>query len=58
MPQPLQSISEITAFLPSMRMASTRLRTIGQKRTHSWSHFFVLHLSASKTATRVMVNSE
>jgi hypothetical protein len=35
MPQPLQSISEITAFLPSILMASTRLRTIGQKRTHN-----------------------
>jgi hypothetical protein len=35
MPQPLHSLSEITALLPSIRMASTRLRTIGQKLTHS-----------------------
>jgi hypothetical protein len=53
-PQPLQSVSAIMALLPSTRMASTLLRTIGQKLTHSELHFLTLHFSSSNTAIRVM----
>jgi hypothetical protein len=56
MPQPLQSVSDMTALFPSTLMASTRLRTMGQKLTQSWLHFLTLHLSWSSTAIRVMVN--
>ncbi len=54
MPHPLQSVSEIIALSPSTLIASTRLRTIGQKCTQSWLHFFVLHLSVFNTASRVI----
>ena len=39
-PHPLQSVSDMTALFPSTRMASTRLRTIGQKFTQSMVAFF------------------
>jgi hypothetical protein len=58
MPHPLQSNSEITALFLSIFMASTLLRTMGQKLTQTLSHFFTLHLSMSSTATRVMANSK
>jgi hypothetical protein len=54
MPHPLQSVSDMTALFPSTLIASTRLRTIGQKLTQSWLHFLTLHLSVSNTAIRVM----
>jgi hypothetical protein len=44
------------ALLPSTRMASTLLRTIGQKLTQSELHFLTLHFSSSNTAIRVMVS--
>ena len=53
-PQPLQSVSAMMALFPSTRMASTLLRTIGQKLTQSELHFLTLHLSSSNTAIRVM----
>ena len=53
-PHPLQSVSDMMALLPSTRIASTRLRTIGQKLTQSWLHFLTLHLSVSNTAIRVI----
>ncbi len=54
MPQPLQSVSAMTALFPSTLMASTRLLTIGQKLTQSELHFLTLHLSSLSTAIRVM----
>jgi hypothetical protein len=44
------------ALLPSTLMASTLLRTIGQKLTHNELHFLTLHLSSSNTAIRVIVS--
>jgi hypothetical protein len=55
-PQPLQSVSAMIALLPSTLMASTLLRTIGQKLTHSELHFLTLHLSSSNTAILVIVS--
>src|SRR5665648_486019 len=46
-PQPLQRVSAITALSPSTLIASTLLRTIGQKCTQSRLHFLTLHLSVS-----------
>ena len=54
MPHPLQRVSEMMALSPSTLMASTRLRTMGQKLTQSWLHFLTLHLSVSNTASRVI----
>jgi hypothetical protein len=55
-PQPLQSVSDMTALFPSTLMASTLLRTIGQKLTQTWLHFLTLHLSSLSTAIRVIGN--
>ena len=54
MPQPLQSVSAMTALFPSTLIASTRLLTMGQKFTQSELHFLTLHLSSLSTAIRVM----
>jgi len=54
-PQPLHSVSTITALFPSTRIASTRLRTIGQKLTQSELHFLTLHFSSFNTAIRVII---
>jgi hypothetical protein len=53
-PHPLQRVSAMTALFPSTFIASTRLRTIGQKLTHSELHFLTLHLSSFNTAILVM----
>jgi hypothetical protein len=53
-PQPLQSVSAMMALVPSTRMASTLLLTIGQKLTQSELHFLTLHFSSSNTAIRVI----
>jgi hypothetical protein len=53
-PQPLHRVSDMTALFPSTLMASTLLRTIGQKLTQTWLHFLTLHLSWLSTAIRVM----
>jgi len=55
-PHPVQSDSTITGWFPSNRMASTLVRTMGQKRWHNLSQRFGLHLSKSNTAMRVIVN--
>jgi hypothetical protein len=55
-PQPLQRVSAIMALLPSTLMASTLLRTMGQKLTHRELHFLTLHLSSFNTAIRVIVS--
>jgi hypothetical protein len=57
-PHPVQSDSTITGFSFSNFMASMRLLTIGQKRWHSLPQRFGLHLSASNTATRVIIDSK
>jgi hypothetical protein len=56
MPHPLQSVSAMTALFPSTLIASTRLRTMGQKLTQRWLHFLTLHLSAFNTAILVIAN--
>jgi hypothetical protein len=55
-PHPVQRDSTITGLSFSKRMASMRLRTIGQKRWHILLQRFDLHLSASNTATLVMIS--
>jgi hypothetical protein len=57
-PHPLQRDSDMTALSPSTRIASTRLRTIGQKLTQRWLHFLTLQRSLSRTAILVMAKIE
>jgi hypothetical protein len=56
-PHPVHRLSTITALLSSNRMASTRVRTIGQNRWQALSQFLGLHLSMSMTATLVICKS-
>jgi len=55
-PHPVHRDSTITGLSFSNRMASIWLRTMGQKRKHNLPQRFDLHLSASNTATLVMVS--
>jgi len=55
MPHPLHNFSLITILFSSKRIASTRLRTMGQNFMQSWLHFLGLHLSWLSTAMRVMI---
>jgi len=45
----------MTILFSSNRIASTRLRTMGQYFMQTWLHFFGLHLSVFIIAMRVMI---